>query len=217
MEKVANVLVSLITAGGLGLTNYVIAESLNAFDENKENTDKAKGVSAILTIFDILLYLLLYEGLGYLIHNVFSMILAVIFTIAISLVVSLKLSKPLNDGFYKLVNKQRNKHNLISVQSGSPWNQIMLSDNRYQEAYLYSLDHKPLGFGWVQYISNDPKSNYSLGLVPFTDDEEEPQPSYEKLTSRIQSSEYKEKHQVNQFIDFKQGFIMITSIRLTNN
>lgn len=217
MNEFTNIFITIITTGGLGFLNYAIAESVSALDSDQKGTSREKSISALFTTIDLLIYVAIANGLKLIIHNNFVDIIAASLTIAISLLISFKLAKPTNNLFYKIINKQCSRSNLISIQSGSPWKQIALGDDRPQAAYLYSFEHKPLGFGWVQYVSNDQESNYSLGLVPFDDEIEEAQPSYDKLTSRIQNPKYKEKHQVNQFVDFKQRFIMITSIRLENS
>lgn len=212
MDDFIKILLTIITTGGLGMINYTIAESLNAVDSTLRNTNREKSISAILTIIDLLIYLTIDIALRNWIHNTFAEIIAVLVTIIVSILVSIKFSKKINEQFYKNINRERNKNDLISLDSGTPWQAVMLSEDRFQQAYLYSLEHKPLGCGWVQYVSNDSESNYSLSLVPFTDDAGSSQPEYDKITQKIQSKEYKDKHIVQQYIDFKEKFIMITSI-----
>lgn len=214
MDIFLNILLTIITTGGLGIINYIIAESLNAVDSNQQNTNREKGISALLTTVDLLIYLTLDTAIRYILHNIFAEIFAAVITIFLSIALSIKLSKPLSDFFHiKIINKEREKNNLIPIEPSTPWKQITLSGTQPQQAYLYSLNHDPLGFGWIHFVSNDQDSNYSLSLVPFTDDDQKPQPSYEKIIARIQAKKYKEEHDVQQFIDFKQGFIMITSTK----
>lgn len=218
MNNFLNILLTIITTGGLGMINYIIAESLNAVDSNQQNTNREKGISALLTTIDLLIYLTLDTAIRYVMHNTFAEILAAIITILISIELSIKISKPLSDWLYNdIINKEREKNNLIPIEPSTPWKKITLSGTQSQQAYLYSLNHEPLGFGWVNFVSNDQNSNYSLSLVPFTDDDQELQPAYEEIIARIQAKKYKEEHDVQQFIDFKQGFIMITSIKNVNN
>ncbi|RVU69840.1 MULTISPECIES: hypothetical protein [Lactobacillus] len=212
MNDFIKVLLTIITTGGLGMVNYTIAESLNAVDSTLRNTNREKSISAILTIIDLLIYLTIDIALRNCIHNTFAEIIAALLTVIISIILSIKFSKKINELFYKNINGERNKNDLISLDSGTPWQAVMLSENKFQQAYIYSLEHKPIGFGWVQYVSNDSDSNYSLSLVPFTDDAGSPQPEYDKITQKIQSKEYKDKHIVQQYIDLKEKFIIITSI-----
>lgn len=212
MDEFVSILLAIITTGGLGMVNYTIAESLDTVDSNSKNISKEKGITGLLTIVDLVIYLILDSLLRIKIHNNFAEIIAVIITVITSVIISIKLSKPISNHFYNLINKQRNSNGLISLDSGTPWQTVTLSKNKPQQVYLYSLDHNPLGCGWAQCVSNDSESNYSLSLVPFTDNEEKVQPAYKEVVTKIQAKEYKDTHIVQQYIDFKERFIMITSI-----
>lgn len=213
MNQIIETLLVFVSTGCLGSINYLAAKSVSAVDTNTSNSLSVKGIALIFTTLDLLLYSLIQLLLGsFHIVDDWKMLISLALTIAISLFLSLCCSRKLNGFFYSAVNSQRNKDGLVSISSSTPWKAITLSGNEPQRAFLYSFDHQPLGFGYVQYTSNSVDDNYSVSIVPFTDDEKEQQPPYEDLIANIQTTEYKKENDVQQYVNFKQKFIMITAI-----
>lgn len=213
MNQIIETLLVFVSTGCLGSINYFVAKSVSAIDTDTSNANSAKGIALIFTTLDLLIYsfIKLLLGLAPLSFD-WKILISLTLTIIISISVSLCFSRKLNGFFYSAVNSQRNKDGLVSISSSTPWKAITLSGNEPQRAFLYSFDHQPLGFGYVQYTSNSVDDNYSVSIVPFTDDEKEQQPPYEDLIANIQTTEYKKENDVQQYVNFKQKFIMITAI-----
>lgn len=213
MNQIIEALLVFVSTGCLGSINYLVAKSVSAVDTDTSNANSAKGIALIFTTLDLLIYSFIQLLLGLApLSSEWKVLISLVFTIAISLSVSLCFSRRLNKFFYSAVNSQRNKDGLVSISSSTPWKAITLSGNEPQRAFLYSFDHQPLGFGYVQFTSNSVDDNYSVSIVPFTDDDKEQQPSYKDLIANIQTTEYKKENEVQQYINFKQKFIMITAI-----
>ncbi len=208
METFYEMLSALLTVGGVGIINYIIAEQLEAVDTTQQGTDREKALSIIFTMLDFLLYLGLREVLVKLNlkGNVLTFTTAVT-TIIISLLISFTLSKKINRIFYQWINLVRKNNHMSYRRSATNWQSSFKTNGKMQRVYLYDFDHNPLGFGWRVGISNDKESNYSISFQPAA--YEGKQPSYDDITQQIQTDDIADDYNVLQYVNFQQKFIVI--------
>lgn len=211
MDQITSVLLSLITAGGLGLTNYIIAEQLGAIDSTLQGTNREKTLSAIFTAFNFILYLLLKALLELCLKGNWPSVIATIITIFLSLLISLTSSRKINKWFYHFINKVRSGAKLSNRKSETVWQDALANHGSRQRIYLYDFDHHPLGYGNRIGISNDKDSNYAVSIQPDLDDINYEQPSYDDIERTIQSSTFRDVYDVRQYVDFQQKFIAIVA------
>lgn len=208
MNTFYEMLSALLTVGGVGIINYIIAEQLGAVDTTQQGTDREKALSIIFTMFDFILYLGLRVVLSKLNlkGNVLTFTTAAL-TVIISLLISFTLSKKINSLFYHWINKVRGKNHMSYRRSATNWQSSFETNGKMQRVYLYDFNHNPLGFGWRVGISNDKESNYSISFQPTADEGE--QPSYDDITQQIQTDDVADDYDVLQYVNFQQKFIAI--------
>ena len=97
MNTFYEMLSTLLTVGGVGIINYIIAEQLDAIDTTQQGTNREKALSIVFTMLDFILYLGLRVVLSKLTlkGNVLTFTTAAL-TVIISLLISFKLSKKIN-------------------------------------------------------------------------------------------------------------------------
>lgn len=211
METFYEMLSALLTVGGVGIINYIIAEQLEAVDTTQQGTDREKALSIIFTMFDFILYLGLRELLSRLTlkGNLLTFATTAL-TVIISLVISFTLSKKINKIFYHWINLVRKNNHMSYRRSYTNWqSSFALHGCKNQLIYLYDFDHNPLGWGWRMGISNDKESNYSISLMPQLENSPENQDSYEEVTKMIQQDNFRNDFEVINYINFQQKFIAI--------
>lgn len=199
----------LIAVGGLGFMNYAILDRLNITDIYSSDKQITTFYTLWWTLIDYGMYLLIHAMISRFFSEEATIIVSFIVTVCVSLVITVIFAFPLN----KLINwllafvLQRNGH--APVDKGSVWSHL-LGDNKETMAYLYDFNHNPLGWGYIKMASSDEKSNYSLVLQPFNQEKGIPQDTYDEITRTIQKEDFRKQYIVNQFVDFKQQFIVIT-------
>lgn len=149
MNTFYEMLSALLTVGGVGIVNYIIAEQLGTVDTTQQGTDREKALSIIFTMFDFILYLGLRVVLSKLNlkGNVLTFTTATL-TVIISLLISFTLSKKINSLFYHWINKVRGKNHMSYRRSATNWQSSFETNGKMQRVYLYDFNHNPLGFGW---------------------------------------------------------------------
>lgn len=200
----------LITVGGLGYVNYSVAEALSAVDIHKTNKTQAIAYSALWSIADFAIFLAVNTMLGRYLSGDWLLVITMLLTVVIAFSLSVVLTLPLQKFVYGIYNKVLHLNGKPAIANGTVWHDFVGSSNKQLMAYLYSLDHTPLGFGYVDMASNDEVSNYSISLQPFNYNNAELQDSYDTMVKRIQDTEFRNNYTAKQFVDLKQGFIMIT-------
>lgn len=211
MNSFYEMLSTLLTVGGVGIINYIIAEQLEAVDTTQRGTNREKALSIVFTMLDFILYLGLRVLLSKLTlkGNVLTFTTAAL-TVIISLLISFKLSKKINELFYHLINRVRGQNYMSYRRSATNWqSSFALHGCKNQLVYLYDFDHNPLGWGWRMGISNDKESNYSISLMPQFENSPENQDSYEEITKMIQQDDFRKDFAVINYINFQQKFIAI--------
>lgn len=210
IDQLYQIMAVLLTVGGVGVLNYIIAEKLDAIDIAQQGSNREKAVSLVFTMFDFALYLLINHLLKRYLDHVPLLLATIVLTVAISFTVSVLCSYHINQAFYFIINKVR-KHNGLSLRrSTTNWASAFATHGtNNQLVYLYGFDHKPLGWGWRKGISNDRESNYSISMMPQLDDSPEVQDSYEEVTKLIQQDNFRAGFEVTEYVNFQQGFIAI--------
>lgn len=202
---------ALLTVGGTGTINYIIAEKLNAIDKSQESTNREKALALIFSMFNLFIYVCM----NIVLINFFSgnslIIVTMLSTIVISLGLTFLGARKVNHWFYSILNLIRRQDGLSNRSSKTTWQSTFeLHGHKNQLVFLYNFDHKPLGFGWRLGVSNDRDTNYAISLEPqFDESEPEGQPSYEKISKLIQEDNFQNDFEVKQFVSFKQQFIAI--------
>ena len=202
------IMAALLTVGGVGIINYIIAEQLSAIDTTQNGSNREKALDLVFTMFDYFLYLVMKFLWGFCLKGIPLLIATCVSTALISLVISFLASKWINKKFYDLINFVRGKNNMSFRRSATNWqSSLKTNKNQWQKVYLYDFDHHPLGFGWRVGISNDKESNYSISFQPAYD--EGKQPTFEEITQKIQKDNLANKYDILQYVNFQQKFIVI--------
>lgn len=204
------IMAAILTVGGVGIINYIIAEQLNAIDTTQSGSNREKAIALVFTMFDYFLYLLMKLFWGLCLKGIPLLIVTCISTALISLLISFSCSKWINKKFYDLINFVRVKNGMSFRRSSTNWQSAFdLNGARDQLIYLYDFNHQPLGFGWRKGISNDKESNYSVSFNPQPDNNPEDQDSYEEVTKLVQQDNFQADFEVTEYVNFQQKFIAI--------
>lgn len=210
MNAFYEMLSALLTIGGVGIINYIIAEQFGAVDTTQQGTDREKALSIIFTMFDFILYLALRAFIGLWLKGNWLTVATAASTVIVSLIISFTLSKKINKLFYFLINKVRGRNHMSYRRSATNWQSSFDTHGcRNQLVYLYDFCHNPLGWGWRTGISNDKESKYSISLCPQLDNNPEDQDTYEEVTKLIQQDNFRKDFEVVNYINFEQKFIAI--------
>lgn len=57
MDTFSQIFATLLTVGGAGIINYIIAEQLSAIDPTQQGTNREKALAIMFTMFDYWIYL----------------------------------------------------------------------------------------------------------------------------------------------------------------
>lgn len=205
-----SLLTALITVGGVGVINYIIAEQLSGLDTSQQGSNREKAISLVFSMFDLLLFLVIQECLKPWLTGNVLLIATMVCTIVISTLITLLFSKKINELFYKLINLVRKGNHQSLRRSETNWQSTFETHgHNNQRVFLYDFNHNTLGFGWRYGISNDKESNYSVSYIPDIYDEK--QPSYDDLMLTIQTEEFQDEYDVLQYTNFKQNFIAVVA------
>ncbi|MBP2058638.1 hypothetical protein J2Z60_001826 [Lactobacillus colini] len=199
----------LLTVGGVGMINYIIAEQLDAVDTTQQGSSREKALAIIFSMLDLVLYLAVESMLKLWLSGSLLTLVTMLVTILGSVLFTVVFAKKINNIFYKMINKIRGNTGQSFRSSKTVWQDVFdLHGHKYQRVFLYDFDHKPQGFGWRRGISNDKYSKYSITIQPGFDDV---QPQYDDLIKEIQTEEFQDKYDVLQFCNFEQKFIAIVA------
>lgn len=203
MNTFNSILLELLTIGGVGSLNYILVDLVGAADKAQVNSNR-RAISLVFTAIDMALYTLIQQATH-------KQVASALLTIAISFGVTLLLANPAQKLIYWCVNKVRLGSQKTEVEAVSPWEAAYINaSDKPVFAYCYSFDYKPLGWGYLAYVSGDAPNNYSVNIVPAISENMEDQPSYNEVAENIATNEIQNTYDVQQHINFKQQFIMIT-------
>lgn len=203
------IIAALLTVGGMGYINLIVATQLGTVDIHKEDKTTAIAYSAMWSIVDFAIYLIILNCVGKYLKGDWLLVATMISTIVVSFLVAIIISPLLKKLVYFLYNSVLHVSSKPGIDSGTVWHHIMSDNNEPIMAYFYSFDHQPLGFGYVDKSSNDDSSNYSASLQPFNYQNPELQDTYNEMMKKVQDNEFCQKYSTRQFVDFKQQFIAL--------
>lgn len=111
----------LLTVGGVGIINYIIAEQLSAIDTTQNGSNREKALALVFTMFDYFLYLLMKCLWAIWLKGMPLLIATCLSTALISLLISFFGSKWINAKLYDLINLVRGKNRLPYRRSATNW------------------------------------------------------------------------------------------------
>ncbi|MCT2877013.1 hypothetical protein EFM17_05325 [Lactobacillus delbrueckii] len=203
MNTFNSILLELLTIGGVGSLNYILVDLVGAADKAQVNNNR-RAISLVFTAIDMTLYTLIQQATH-------KQVASALLTIVVSFTMTLLLANPAQKLIYWCVNKVRLGSQKTEVAAVSPWEATYItSSDKPVFAYCYDFDHRPLGWGYLAYVSGDAPNNYSVNIVPAISENMEDQPSYTEVAENIATNEIQNTYDVQQHINFKQQFIMIT-------
>ena len=206
------------TLGGVGIINYFLAELTGSLDKNNHDGNTIKSVSILFTAFDAIIYFIVQEMLRRCLSGNWLIIITSVLTIVVAVVLTLGLAYPIHKCFYNLVNKDRELNGLVPTASTNTW-KALYEDAKDKPifAYCYDFNHKKLGWGYLDYMSKDKETNFSLNLEIPRNKEKEVQPEYEEIVKELGTDWYRAHYTIRQHINFKQQFIVIALIKKDTN
>lgn len=203
------IIATLLTVGGMGYVNLIVAAQLGTVDIHKEDKTATIAYSAMWSIVDFAIYLAILNCMSKYLKGDWLLIATMLLTLIVAFLVAVVISPLLKKVVYFLYNLVLHVSNKPKINSGTVWHHIMSNNNEPIMVYFYSFDHQPLGFGYVDESSDDDNSNYSASLQPFNYQNPELQDTYNEVMKRIQDNEFCRKYNTRQFVDFKQQFIAL--------
>lgn len=209
MNQINQILAALLTVGGTGFINYLVTDTLGTTNVHKDDQVIMVGYSLLWSIVDFAMYLAITNILGYIIKGTWLIVISMLLTMALAWLMTVALAIPLHNFVYSIYDKMNKNNKTYSIDSKDVWTDVLNSDKE-TEAYVYTFDKQPIGYGYVNKWSNDEVANYSLSLAPIFYKKAEKQESYSALLKRVQPFKFQRKHKVRQYINFKQQFIVIT-------
>lgn len=209
MNQINQILAALLTVGGTGFINYLVTDTLGTTNVHKDDQVIMVGYSLLWSIVDFAMYLAITNILGYIIKGTWLIVISMLLTMALAWLMTVALAIPLHNFVYSVYDKMNKNNKTYSIDSKDVWNIVTLG-KKPVEVYLYTLNKKAIGFGYIANQSEDEISNYSIALQPFNYESSKVQESYQALLNRVQVYDFQKDHLVRQYINFKQQFIMIT-------
>lgn len=203
MNTFNSILLELLTVGGVGSLNYILVDLVGAADKAQVNSNR-RDISLVFTAIDMALYTLIQQATH-------KQVASALLTIVLSFTITLFLANPAQKLIYWCVNKVRLGNRKTEVTTISPWEATYINaSDKSVFTYCYDFDHNPLGWGYLAYASGDATNNYSVNIVPTIVETMEEQPSYNEVVANMVTNEIQSEYDVQQHINFKQQFIMIT-------
>lgn len=229
LKDINQVITAFLAAGGLGYINYWILEKLDVTSSTDgEKTAHITFSSLLCSIPDFFIYLVFKSllncirqkyKLNHLLDSDVVNFLALILTIVVIIFITSVLGKKIIQSIYWILRKLTTGKGNTGVAPGEPWTAI--DKTHMTLVYLYSLDHKPIAYGYGESYSGGFDSNYSVNLQPA--EEKCNQPCYQYV---VNCAYFKDKSPINGMpckeshihVNLSQGFIMIIfKVRITKD
>lgn len=201
------IIATLLTVGGTGYINYVVATQLHAIEPIGDEKTSQKAYCIIWSIIDFSFFLF-YQHLllSKKLHGNTALIWTMLLTMITAFLLALLLAKPLQRLSYFLYNFILKIWGESTIDGGSVWCDSFNGRGKL-EAYCYDFQHNPVGHGFLTTYSME-KGNYDLALQPFR--KEEQQPTYEEIVDMAQNSEYQENQTIREYINYDKQIIIFT-------
>lgn len=153
---------TFLVVGGLGFLNFRVADRLHTLELDQYSTPFIVGYSLLWSIFDYIIYLLIYYlvsqlGWSQAITVLVTMLLTVVFAFVFTIFFARVLLK-LVTSVYSLVLSSGKRVNKVSFGRSI---QLILDESEYERIYIYDFDHNLIQYGRLNDYSIDSKG------VPF--------------------------------------------------
>lgn len=200
------IIATLITVGGTGYINYLVASQLNAIEPIGDKKTSQIAYCMIWSIVDFSTFLF-YQGiLIKYVHGNWLLIWSMLLTIITAFFLALLLVKPLQKISYFLYNCTLWIWGESTIDQGSVW-QDFFNGRGELETYCYDLQHNPVGQGFLTtYSLEDDK--YDISLQPFTG--ECKQPSFDEIIKWAQNEENRKKQKIREYINYDKQIVIFT-------
>lgn len=200
---------AVVTLCGLGYVNWAALRWLDVIEET-ENKSYQLGFVSLLSVVDWIVYLLIEAGFVSLGLRGNGLSAAAIFaTMVVSFLLTLLLGQPVGKLIQKMLNARRKSLGKPNKYMGRVVADIMDPD-KHLLSYLYDLDRKPLGFGYVYETNVGNDAGLEFAMEPCADDDGNTQPEYDDLVAEMQKTDFQKKYSPTQYINFKEKYIVIT-------
>lgn len=201
------IIATLLTVGGTGYINYVVAARLHAIEPVGDEKTSQKAYCIIWSIIDFAFFLFYQRVfLSWKLHGNTALIWTMLLTMATAFLLALLLAKPLQKLSYFLYNLVLKRCNESTIDGGSVWCDFFNGRGKL-EAYCYDFQHNPVGHGFLTTYSME-KGNYDLVLQPFR--EKKHQPTYEEIIDMAQNSGNQEKQTIREYVNYDKQIIIFT-------
>lgn len=181
-------LTALLTAGSLGFINYFILKKIGVLIFRKSNEQDKRHYLLFFSLLNYIIYLLIYL----LVKSQFTAIgelliisISVIFTLLITLFLSMKIFPAIADKFNNLLNYLRESKGMSKIEHRSP-RDIALSDSNSKSVFIFDFNKSLISSGYLDNYSNE-SDYYEITLVPF--DEKPYLDNYEKVKAFSESKD----------------------------
>lgn len=218
MYEFNNILLTLLTVGGIGFINYAVTDQLGTTQLYSDSNQMRLGYCLVWSIIDYVIYLMLLQWLKQVVAHNWLFIVATLLTLAIAWLGTSLLAFPIywvTYKFYDWITAKASKVDVnLTKNESDPW-EMILDETRSEntQIYLFTLDHKPISAGTLYTYSADERSNYQTVTYPL----KEPLESYDELHERLLSDKVQNKRLTYEYVNTKQGFIAFITQPRTNN
>ena len=220
MYQLNNILLTLLTVGGIGFINYTVTDQLGTSQLYKDANFSRLGYCLVWSIIDFVIYIALFQWLKPLVSAQWLQIVVTLITVVVAWVGTTLLAFPLHFVIFKTYDWAADHLNFnhgLNNDEGEVWDHI-LNETRsdHVETYFFTLQHEPMSAGVLHRYSGDQESNYQIVSLPFSDDNFKSLENYDELMQRISTSEYHENHRVFEYVNLRQKFVAIIIDRKKN-
>lgn len=210
MYKFYEIISAFLTIGGIGFINYIVTDKLGTTNVYKDSNQIRLGYCLVWSMIDFSLYLAIRSLLSncFHIHGEILLISGMLLTIFFTFIITLIVAWPIHDLLFRVYSFVNKKHHVktFSLDNQTIWHKLLHS-NQKVFAYIYDFDRKPLGCGIVSQYTDDELQNYGISLQPFNNDDGD-QASFNDMINTIQEPDITHNYDIEQYIDFKQKFII---------
>lgn len=191
-----NILInSLIAAGGIGFINLFILLRLDKLNFTKDNKEDKSLFLLFFSIINYGIFLLVQSMLESLpVNGVFRIILALIITLAVSIILSFFVWIPVSKLIVRNINFGRKKEQLSSYDSRSI-KKIAFSFDENKPIFIFDFDNKLIFSGMSGWFSDLDGADFEFLIYPFNQESE--LNDYQKLVNYISSEDIDSEVYIN--------------------
>lgn len=193
---------ALLTAGSLGFINYFVLKKIGILIFRKSNEQDKRHFLVFFSLLNYIIYLLIYLFVKKLptdIGELFDISISVIFTLLITLILSIFVFPLIANKFNKLLNYIRQSNGMSIIEHRSP-RDIALIDSNSKSVFIFDFNNLLISSGYLENYSND-SDYYEIILVPF--DEKPYLDNFEKVKAYSESNDA-DKKDIKILLDFEK-------------